>query len=177
MIGHIASLTSLIDRCAHRAAMHVRTKTALLNNSAPIVSFTFDDVPESAFSVGAAILAAHGVKSTFYIAGTLCDTVDPDGRSLITTPECRELHRRGHEIGCHTFSHRKVGSLGHQALQLEIERNQAFFSALDSSIVLENFAYPYNRATPSSKLMLQRRFRSCRAGVPGVNVAPWISVC
>ncbi len=157
--------------------MHVRTKTALLNNSAPIVSFTFDDVPESAFSVGAAILDAHGVNGTFYIAGTLCDTVDPDGRSLITTPECRELHRRGHEIGCHTFSHRKVGSLGHQALQLEIERNQAFFSALDSSIVLENFAYPYNRATPSSKLMLQRRFRSCRAGVPGVNVAPWISVC
>ena len=165
MIDHIPSLTSLIDRCAHRAAMHFRTKTALLNNAAPIVSFTFDDVPESAFSVGAATLDAHGVKGTFYIAGALCDTVDSDGRSLITSPECLELHRRGHEIGCHTFSHRKVGSLDH-----EIERNKAFFSAIDSSIVLENFAYPYNQATPRSKLMLQRRFRSCRAGVPGVNV-------
>ena len=170
MIDHIPSLTSLIDRCAHRAAMHFRTKTALLNNAAPIVSFTFDDVPESAFSVGAATLDAHGVKGTFYIAGALCDTVDSDGRSLITSPECLELHRRGHEIGCHTFSHRKVGSLDHQALHLEIERNKAFFSAIDSSIVLENFAYPYNLATPRSKLMLQRRFRSCRAGVPGVNV-------
>ena len=99
MIDHIPSLTSLIDRCAHRAAMHFRTKTALLNNAAPIVSFTFDDVPESAFSVGAATLDAHGVKGTFYIAGALCDTVDSDGRSLITSPECLELHRRGHGSG------------------------------------------------------------------------------
>ena len=67
-----------------------------------------------------------------------------------------------------------MGSLGRQALHLEIERNQAFFSAIDFSIVLENFAYPYNQATPRSKLMLQRRFRSCRAGVPGVNVGSFV---
>ena len=83
MFDHIPSLTSLIDRCAHRAAMHLRTKTAPLNNSAPIVSFTFDDIPESAFSVGASTFDAHGMKGTFYIAGALCDTVDPvPGRSL-----------------------------------------------------------------------------------------------
>ena len=49
MIEHIPSLTSLIDRCAHRAAMHLRTKTAPLNDSGPIVSFTFNDVPGKRF--------------------------------------------------------------------------------------------------------------------------------
>jgi hypothetical protein len=63
------------------------------------ISVSDDDVPESAFSVGAAALDAHGVKGAFYIAGALCNTVGPDGRSLITSPECLELHRRGHEIG------------------------------------------------------------------------------
>ena len=76
MFDHVPSLTSLIDRCAHRAAMHLRTKTALLNNSAPIVSFTFDDIPESAFSAGASTFAATELRH-FYIAGALCDTVEP----------------------------------------------------------------------------------------------------
>ena len=61
----------------------------------PIVSFTFDDVPDSALRVGAAILEACGVRGTFYISGGLEGQVEPD-RTLIDAAGCRELVARGH---------------------------------------------------------------------------------
>ncbi|MCB8835211.1 polysaccharide deacetylase family protein, partial [Escherichia coli] len=39
--------------------------------SRPVVSFTFDDVPDTALTNGARILEDHGVRGTFYIAGSL----------------------------------------------------------------------------------------------------------
>ena len=99
MIDHIPSLASLIDRCAHRAAMHLRTKTALLNNSAPIVSFTFNDVPGERFSRGRGnSRRPRSRRHVLHRGGAFPGGADcnSDGRSLITSPECLELHRRGH---------------------------------------------------------------------------------
>jgi peptidoglycan/xylan/chitin deacetylase (PgdA/CDA1 family) len=36
-----------------------------------MVSFTFDDVPKSAATVGATILEEYGGRATFYVAGSL----------------------------------------------------------------------------------------------------------
>ena len=38
-----------------------------------MVSFTFDDVPKSAATVGAPMLEEYGARGTFYVAGGLVD--------------------------------------------------------------------------------------------------------
>ncbi len=73
----------------------------------PILSLTFDDVPDSALTEGAAILEAHRVRGTFYIAGGMLAMQMADWRMIDAQGVC-ELHARGHEIGCHSFSHRRA---------------------------------------------------------------------
>ena len=51
----------------------------------------------------------------------------------------------------------------------EIEKNRDFFRALDPSIRLENFAYPYGFASLPRKIQLAKSFRSARGILPGVN--------
>ena len=51
----------------------------------------------------------------------------------------------------------------------EIERNRSHFRSIDSSITLENFAYPYGLASVWRKPQLAKTFRSARGILPGVN--------
>jgi peptidoglycan/xylan/chitin deacetylase (PgdA/CDA1 family) len=149
-------------------AMHFRVEPYRLRNATPMVSFTFDDVPRSAATVGAAILEAHDARGTFYVIGSqvgtssaLWDMVDGD--------DVVALHRRGHEIACHTFSHKRACDLDAGKLNAEIECNQQYLRSLDASIRIENFAYPFGYGSFVRKRQLKTLFRSCRSIVPGIN--------
>jgi peptidoglycan/xylan/chitin deacetylase (PgdA/CDA1 family) len=155
-------------RFSHRMAMHLRVEPFRLRNETPMVSFTFDDVPKSAATVGAAILEAHDVRGTFYVIGSQVGTSSSlwdmgDGDDVVA------LHRRGHEIACHTFSHKRACDLDAGALNAEIERNQQYLRSLDASIRIENFAYPFGYGSFVRKRQLKTVFKSCRSIVPGVN--------
>jgi peptidoglycan/xylan/chitin deacetylase (PgdA/CDA1 family) len=155
-------------RLSHRMAMHLRVEPFRLRNETPMVSFTFDDVPKSAATVGAAILEAHDVRGTFYVIGSQVGTSSPlwdmvDGEDVVG------LHRRGHEIACHTFSHKRACDLDAETLNAEIARNQEFLRTLDPSILIENFAYPFGYGSFVRKRQLKTVFKSCRSIVPGVN--------
>jgi peptidoglycan/xylan/chitin deacetylase (PgdA/CDA1 family) len=154
---------------SNRLARHFRAAPHRLPAShAPIVSFTFDDAPDSASGEGAELLEAHGGRGTFYLAGSLIDQPSDHWHGLSRDAIVR-LHRRGHEIACHTFSHQNSANLDEAAMAHEIERNRAYFRAIDSSIKLENFAYPYGIASIWRKPQLARVFRSARGILPGVN--------
>ncbi len=156
-------------KLSRRLAGYVVTKRVWARNERPLVSITFDDVPEETFIHGAPLLEGLGVRGTFYIAGGLCGATDMD-RRIISAADCVELHRRGHEIGCHTFSHVPVSSLDEAAMAAELERNQAFFASLVPGLRLENFAYPFGSISVSRKLQVQQRFHSCRGVREEVNV-------
>lgn len=148
--------------------MHLRVDSFRLLNDTPMVSFTFDDIPKSAATTGAGLLEAHGARGTFYISGGLVGTSSPNWE-VIDADAIRDLHERGHEIGCHTFSHARTCDLDAASLTAEIERNRTYIHGLDSSIKIENFAYPYGYASFMRKHQLRTAFRSCRGIVPGVN--------
>jgi len=97
-------LSALNGRLSNRLARHFRAAPHRLQAHAPMVSFTFDDAPDSAAGEGAALLEAHGGLGTFYLAGSLIDQPGDFWRGLSNDAIVR-LHRGGHEIGCHTFSH------------------------------------------------------------------------
>ncbi len=94
-----------------------------------MVSFTFDDTPKSAAAVGVPILEAYDARATFYVAGGLVDKWSGhwDG---ISGDEIVALHRQGHEIACHTFSHTRTTDLDAAALAAEIEDNRRYLSGL-----------------------------------------------
>lgn len=161
-------LSALNGRLSNRLARHFRAAPHRLPAHAPMVSFTFDDAPDSAAGEGAALLEAHGGRGTFYLAGSLVDQPGDHWRGLSNDAIVR-LHRGGHEIGCHTFSHLRAVDLDESAMAREIERNRSYFLGIDSSIRLENFAYPYGLASVWRKPQLAQNFRSARGILPGVN--------
>ncbi len=155
-------------RIAHRLAMHVPVKYFRLRAERPIVSFTFDDIPNSAATTGADILGERDVHGTFYVAGNLVGSHSSDWQHA-SDAELIKLHRLGHEIGCHTFSHKKAFELDKASLASEADRNLGYFRELDPTIKLENFAYPWGLGNFPLKKTLEQKFRSCRSVMPGVN--------
>jgi peptidoglycan/xylan/chitin deacetylase (PgdA/CDA1 family) len=151
-----------------RAARHIRSKTLVMRNSAPLVSFTFDDVPDSAYLNGAAVLERHGVRGTFYIASGICGSQDTYWR-VIGEDQVRALYEADHEIGCHTFSHVRVEDLDRRRMDDESEQNLRRLRELCPGIALTNFCYPFGRASLPRKMQLQKRFDTCRSIYEGIN--------
>lgn len=156
------------DRLSNKLIWRFARTRRPIATERPIVSFTFDDVPDTAWTNGAAILEKYGVRGTFYIAGGLEGRIEPD-RRLISAEGCRDLFARGHEIGCHTFSHRKVRSLSTRDFASDLDRNQAFLSDIGVSRRPTNFAFPYNAAWPLSRDVLRQRYSTARGAGEAVN--------
>lgn len=163
-----ARLHSLVNGVLRRAARYHRSKPFAMRNTAPLVSFTFDDVPASAYTNGAAILEDRGLRGTFYIASGILGETDADWR-VINRDQVRALHERGHEIACHTFSHVNVDALDAEALNEECRRNQAALRELCGGAETTNFCYPFGRVSLPRKLELETRYNSCRGIYEGIN--------
>lgn len=164
----LQTVDGLVDRVANRLIWRFASKPRDVVTDVPLVSFTFDDVPDTALHNGATILERHGVRGTFYIAGGLADRVEVD-RTLISAKGCADLASRGHEVGCHTFSHSKIRRLGGVALARDLDRNADYLKRSGVEPAATNFAFPYNAAWPLSRRELGRRYRTCRAGGESVN--------
>ena len=163
-----AMLSEARVKVSHRLAMHLHVDRFRLRNTTPMVSFTFDDLPKTAVTAGADILEAHGARGTFYVSGGLVGVGTPDWAAG-DAADVLSLHRRGHELGCHTFSHQRACDLDEASLADEIARNRGYFRALDSAIGIETFAYPFGYGSFARKQQLKDQFQTCRSIVPGVN--------
>ena len=163
-----AMWSEAVVKVSHRLAMHLHVDRFQLRNPAPMVSFTFDDLPKSAVTTGADLLEAHGARGTFYVSGGLVGVSTPEWAAG-DADDVLALHRRGHEIGCHTFSHQRACDLDEASLADEIVRNRDYFRALDPSIEIKTFAYPFGYGSFARKPQLRSEFQTCRSIVPGVN--------
>jgi peptidoglycan/xylan/chitin deacetylase (PgdA/CDA1 family) len=176
MLGHPSqdlegsSLPAKIAGKASRfLARNVRSKALVLRNIAPIVTFTFDDVPASACDTGASILERYDARGTFYVAGRSCSEAGYDGLPLASIDLLRTVWGNGHEIGCHTYSHPAVSRISFDQLGVELERNRQALKDIDHDVEVRNFAYPYGDLTFRTKHYLEARFDSCRSIDLGIN--------
>ena len=160
--------SALRERVSNRLARHLCATPLQLADTGPMVSFTFDDVPKSAVTVGAPMLEEYDARGTFYVSGGLVDQWS-DHWIGASADDIIGLHRGGHEIACHTFSHARSIDLDADAMTAEMEKNRRYFGSLDPSIRLENFAYPYGFGSVSHKRRLGKAFHSSRGILPGVN--------
>jgi peptidoglycan/xylan/chitin deacetylase (PgdA/CDA1 family) len=162
------SWSALKARVSNRLAQHLRTVPFRMQNKTPMVSFTFDDVPKSAVTVGAPMLEQYNARGTFYVASGLLNKWSGNWTGA-SGDEIVDLHRRGHEVACHTFSHPRVVDLDAVEMTAELEKSRRYLLALDPSIKIENFAYPYGLGSLSHKGRLTKFFHSSRGIVPGIN--------
>ena len=130
-----------------------------------IVSFTFDDFPESA-AVGAELLEARGWRGTFYLS-TGNVGMDSDFGLIASFDAATKLYRAGHEIGDHTHSHIRCRGTNKPVLRRELETSSAMLHPLYGT---RNFALPYGDYDAAALNILSGRFDTIRTTTQGVNV-------
>jgi peptidoglycan/xylan/chitin deacetylase (PgdA/CDA1 family) len=152
-------MKELVNRFDTRLSRIVARAPRVLKTSGPIVSFTFDDIPATALR-GADLLEGVGARGTFYIAAGLLGMAGTPGRHA-DQQEVSELCGRGHEIGCHTYSHARAASCSKSGFAAELDRNRDFLADV-FGVVPKSFAFPFGSVSTSTKYVARARYSSCR---------------
>ena len=142
-------------------------RTVPLGSIGPIVSFSFDDFPRTAYSGGGAILESFGARGTFYVAAGLMNTSDDLGEQF-RIDDLHALLEKGHELGSQTFRHSSSRSVSLASFRDDVQRGRMAIKEL-TGIDPTNFAYPYGHATLRSKQTLGPTLSSSRSNFPGCN--------
>jgi peptidoglycan/xylan/chitin deacetylase (PgdA/CDA1 family) len=159
---------SLAARLVREIGGFLCTNPAKVSWPGGVVSFTFDDFPRSAWVNGGAILEKYDRRGTYYTTMGFAGTANNLG-PMFELDDLRAAHRRGHEIACHTYTHRDCGRATPAEIAAEIDENAAALSAALDGAPITNFAYPFGGVSLSAKSALNRRFASCRGTGRGIN--------
>ena len=158
---------SIYTRMSRLLARHTAHRWLPLNKGRGVVSFSFDDVPASACREGAALLERYEARGTFYVCGGLTDGVEQNQ----PCHQVSDLHRlvsRGHEVGCHTFSHTNCAEANLRFLRDDWRKNQDFFT--EHNVKNSGFAFPFGAYDFPSKLAAASLFSYSRITGGGTHV-------
>jgi peptidoglycan/xylan/chitin deacetylase (PgdA/CDA1 family) len=140
----------------------------MLRNERPLVSFTFDDFPRSAYLNGAPILEDAGARGTFYTAMGLMGKTTNLGEHF-RAEDASALAEVGHEIANHTLRHTSARKLSSSVLCQEVREDHDAITRCLGFTPSFNFAYPYGEVSVRTKIALEKETSSCRGILPGVN--------
>lgn len=165
-------MNRLVKRATNKArrtlAAKFRRRDLRIETPVPLVSFTFDDAPCSAFDAGREILETYRARGTYFVSLGLIDQVTEIGR--IAGPDrIRLAMSAGHEIGCHTFHHVDAWHVSASTYIKSVDDNGAELKRLFPGAAFRSFAYPKSGATLGVKAALGDRFECCRGGGQGIN--------
>ena len=133
-----------------------KDETKFLENGEVVL--TFDDGPMRRYTIPILdALDEQCVKATFFSVG----------RMAISDPATlQEVARRGHTIGTHTWSHKKLSALGADAMKREVELGLSAVAAAAGTPIAPFFRFPYLAHSKASLAYLQNR----GLGVFGIHV-------
>ena len=164
-------LRHILGRIRWRALEAFNRRDVNLYGNRPMVSFTFDDFPQSALYIGGAILKNYGVRGTYYAAMGLMDKVNSLGRQF-SAADLKNLLRDGHELGSHTFDHLSCRSTSFQDFQANVIKGMKAIDRLSGGGLPQQFSYPKGHALFRGKRKIGAVFSSCRGIIPGINESP-----
>lgn len=134
----------------------------------PVFSFTFDDAPRSAATVGRKILEDAGAAGTYYLA--LGIQADPsDTEPFVSVDEIRSLYAAGHDIECHTYSHINLARTPVHTAAADCEKNRQAISDVTGQQAVAHFAYPFGGVGLKAKHRLGQVYRTMRTVDFGIN--------
>ena len=157
-----------IDQMRRRAARYLAVEAVEIAPAKGVFSLSFDDFPATAWTEAGPVLAAHGVKATYYVCGGLCGRVNMD-RDQYRVEHLQALHADGHEVGCHTFGHTSALKMDAEALRLSLDANAGWVAERLEGHRMTTFAWPFGDATVGAKGVVRGRFDLARGVRDGVN--------
>ncbi len=132
-----------------------------LKSRFPIISFTFDDFPQSALRQGGAILKSHEARGTYYISLGLMGSEIPAGLGF-SAEDLRQAVADEHELGCHTFAHCNAWETKPDVFEKSIVDNKNALEQFLSGSVFRTLSYPIDYPRPQTKRRAARHFVCCR---------------
>ena len=147
---------SLSSRIARRVVKYRAQRKLAFKHDKPIVSFSFDDCPRSVMETALPLLENRSWRGTIYAAMGLCGTTNHLGLHM-SCEDMKAVHKAGHHVDGHTYSHVSARSVSTQDFLTDIEQNKAVFSELGLPSP-RTFAYPYGEVTLETKRALSRKF-------------------
>ena len=161
------NLRSQLGDVRRKILSSLHRRTIALGSLGPIVSFTFDDFPRTAYSVGGAILEKFGARGTYYVAAGLMNTSGELGEQS-HADDLHSLLAKGHEVGNQTYHHSSARAVPVASFRDDVEHGRIALKEL-TGFDPTNFAYPYGHATLRSKKTLGPTLTSSRSNFPGFN--------
>ena len=114
---------------------------------ATVVSIQFDDGDADQFQVRS-MLAAHGMKATFYInSGRI------NASGYMTLAQIQALQADGNEIAGHTVTHADLPTLGSDEATRQVCNDRV--ALLNLGFQVRSFAYPYGDFNNATKTIVQ----------------------
>jgi peptidoglycan/xylan/chitin deacetylase (PgdA/CDA1 family) len=161
------SLRSRLGAVRREVLCSLYKRTVIAKNSGPIVSFSFDDFPRTAYLAGGGILEKFGARGTYYTAWALKDTANELGEQF-RSEDLDALLEKGHELASHTFSHISSRAVSCAAFRDDVEKGR---KALEEATGVDsgNFAYPFGDVTLAAKRIVSPTLTSARSIFPGLN--------
>ena len=142
-------------------------RTVQLGGHGPIVSFTFDDFPRSAYHVAGRILQGFGARGTYYVAAGLMNFTNELGE-LFSREDLVSALNDGHELGSQTFRHSSCRRSSLKDFAADVHQGRQSIEEIAGHHIM-NFAYPYGHVTLRSKRSLGPQLTSSRSIIPGFN--------
>jgi len=152
-----------------RRRLAVETATALcrkpiaIKPNLPLISFTFDDFPRTAFLEAGRILGRYNILGTYYVSFSLMGKQSQLG-PMFHLEDLKELLRQGHELGCHTFGHCHSWDTPPHFYERAIIENQEALREMVPGARFQTFAYPHSWPHLGVKKVASAHFRCCRGG-------------
>jgi len=108
---------------------------------------------------------------TYYASLGLIGQEAPTGR-IFDLERLHAVKARGHEIGCHTFSHCHAWETRPEVFEASIRRNAQALAEVIPGATFQSHAYPIGTPRPETKRRAGKYFASCRGGGQTFNVGP-----
>ena len=145
------------------------SRTIPVSPEVPLISFTFDDFPQSALLQGGAILRHFGLRGTYFAAFGLMGTTGATG-SIFRPQDLTVLLDQEHELGCHTFAHCDSWETKPTDLEQSVVDNRVALQSSLPGAAFRTFSYPISPPRAQTKRRMGRHFDCCRGGGQKINV-------
>ena len=156
-----------LARAQRRLAVEVTRlfsrRQVVIRTEVPIISFTFDDFPRSAFLEAGSILRRYDALGTYYASLGLMGKQSALG-PMYEAEDLKELVQVGHELGCHTFGHCHSWNTPPGVYEESILQNQQVLTEAFPGASFQTFAYPHSAPRLAVKKVAGRHFQCCRGG-------------
>lgn len=132
-----------------------KNPAAVVPFNEPLLTVTFDDGWQTAYTVGLPIMQEYGVISTQYIlAGEFENTVN------VSEDQVKSFQKHGHEIASHTFDHPNLTTLNDSELHKQVVDSK---QELEEKFgVIKDFAPPLGAMNEKTTNLIKKNYRSQR---------------